>query len=199
MSADDVERLISLVQDPSGDDASLRVRAEYVRRLIAVGDDAEERVSYVVKSGVATNLPLLMDVLAAFGSKDAAELLRTKLEAGPEAISEAAANALSRHPTRWAVEALSEGIQSKKVPVVVASLVALRQVEAFARCDILMPLLNSADRRTRFHTVHLAWQAGCLQAEALRALLGHESDPEIREVITTLANAGHAITGERRA
>jgi HEAT repeat protein len=199
MSADDVERLISLVQNPSGDDASLRVRAEYVRRLIDIGDEAEERVSHVVKSGVATNLPLLMEVLAAFGSRDAAEVLCAKLEAGPEAISEAAANALSRHPTRWAVEALSEGIQSKKVPVVVASLVALRQVEAFARCDTLMPLLNSADRRIRFHTVHLAWQAGCLQPEALRALLGDESDPEIREVITTLANAGHTITGERQA
>jgi HEAT repeat protein len=163
------------------------VREGYVQRLLNIGADAAERVSQAIKSGDATNLPALMDVLAAFGSKDAADVLRTKLEAGPEAISEAAANALSRHPTRWALEALTEGVQSKKVPVVVAALVALRRVGEFTRCDVLMPLLSSADRRIRFHAVHLAWQAGCLQAGALRALLARESDPEIREVITTLA------------
>jgi hypothetical protein len=82
------------------------------------------------------------------------------------------------------------------VPVVVAALIALRQVGAFTRCDVLMPLLSGTDRRIRFHAVHLAWQAGCLQAEPLRALLAHESDPEIREVITTLADGGGGSIGE---
>ena len=179
--------MISLVQSPFGDDASLRVREEYVRRLIAVGSDAEERVSQIVKSGDATNLPALMDVLATFGSKNAADVLRAKLEAGPEGVSEAAANALLRHPTRWALEALSEALQSENTLVVLSALVALRQVGGFDRCDILMPLLRSADRRIRFHAVHLAWQTGCLQADAVRALLPLESDPEIRELLTTLA------------
>lgn len=196
MHEDDIERLLALVQNPAGDDAALRLRLTYFRDLVGAGASAEARVSQAVRSGRGANLQVLMDLLAAFESRDAAEVLRERLEAGPEVLSEAAAEALARHPTRWAVDALYHGIQSRKAPAVLAALSALRSAGGPPRCESIVPLLRNQDRRIRFQAVHVAWTGRCVSAAELRDLFREEPDPEIRELIDALlAAAGDGGAG----
>src|SRR5512139_2864284 len=96
---DDLERMISLVQTPTGDAATRRLAVQYRATLVGRGADAEDRIIARIESGRAVNLPALFDVLAAFGTARAAQTLFERLVAGPEGVSHAAAAALATHPT----------------------------------------------------------------------------------------------------
>jgi HEAT repeat protein len=187
---DDVDQLITLVQVPAGDDATLRLRDQYVRTLLGRGDEAEARVTPLVQSGNATNMPALMALLAAFESERAADVLEQRMQAGPESLSEAAADALATHPTRWAIDALRRGLQSRQPAVELAALSALRRVHDPTPCELITPLLVSADRSVRFHAIHLAWDSRCLGESLARDLLQKESDPELQAFLRTLVDSG---------
>ena len=121
---DDLERMISLIQTPTGDEATRRVAAQYGGTLVSRGTEAEDRVISRIESGRATNLPALFEVLAAFGTVRAAQTLFDRLVAGPEGVSHAAAAALATHPTPHARDALRRAAERTDIDPAVRTLVA---------------------------------------------------------------------------
>jgi hypothetical protein len=125
---DDLERMISLVQTPTGDDATRRLAAQYRATLVGRGADAEDRVIARIESGRAVNLPALFDVLAAFGTTRAAQALFERLIEGPEGVSQAAAAALATYPTPPARDALRRAAERDDIdPETRALVVRLRE------------------------------------------------------------------------
>ncbi len=187
---EDLDLLLTLIQVPTGDAATARLRDQYTGALLGCGEEAERRVASLVQSGTATNMPALMTLLAGFESERAAQILGQALQAGPNTISEAAADALASYPTTFAVEALYEGVRNGRLGIAVPALVALRRLDRRVPCDMLLPLLRSPHRLLRFHAVHLAGASACLGEQLAHELLGNETDAEIRGVLSTLRSGG---------
>jgi hypothetical protein len=129
VNADEVERLITLIQVPTGDDATLRLRDEYTARLVDQGADAQERIESRIESARATNLPVLMTLLAAFGNERAATFLARKLAAGPEPVALIAAAALAAYDSPSALRELKRCAASQDPAAAKAALSALRVLE----------------------------------------------------------------------
>ena len=110
-TVDELDRMISLVQTPTGDAATRRLAAEYRAQLVARGAEAEDRIVALIEAGRAINLPALFDLLAAFGTPRAMQILLVRLIAGPEGVSHAALSALAAHPTPAARGALRSAAQ----------------------------------------------------------------------------------------
>ena len=129
MNTAEIERLITLIQVPTGDDATLRLRDDYTEKLVGEGAAAQERIESRIESARATNLPVLMTLLAAFGNERAATFLARNLEAGSEPVARIAAAALAAYDSPWALPALRRCAASADLVAAKAALAALRVLE----------------------------------------------------------------------
>jgi len=129
---DDLDRMISLVQTPSGDAPTRRLVAQYRASLVARGAEAEDRLIALIESGRAVNPPALFDVLAAFGTERAAQTLFDRLIAGPDGVSHAAVAALAAYPTPHARAAMQRASQRSDLDGSTRTLVA-RVLEQMGR------------------------------------------------------------------
>lgn len=112
---DEIDRMISLVQTPTGDAATRRLAAQYREAIVAQGGKAEDRIIALIAANRVINPPALFDVLAAFGTPRAAQVLLERLVAGPEAVSHAAATALATYPTTHSRETLVRAAQNERL------------------------------------------------------------------------------------
>jgi hypothetical protein len=112
---DEIDRMISLVQTPTGDAATRRLAVQYREAIVAHGSKAEDRIVALITTNRVINPPALYDVLAAFGTPRAAQVLYDRFIAGPEGVSHAAATALAGHPTVHSRAALARAAKNERL------------------------------------------------------------------------------------
>ena len=159
-SAATLDQAIRQVQTPFGGAPDLRERERAAATLLAHADQAHPRLPALLESGQAANPYALIEVLPRFGRPESVPVLAALLTTGPARLSQAARQALARHPLAQARAALVDGLQAERAETRIAAADALITRADPSVCPALHTALNQDDAIVRYHIVQAAGHLG---------------------------------------
>ena len=181
-----LERAIEDLQDPFGDEQHLRLQERAVLYLIEHAEDAHPRLLRLLEDNKAANPFAVVEALPRFGRPESVPVLENILRHGSESLSQAAGEALARHPLSGAQEVLLRALTDPRDATVIAAADGLMSRGNPQACGELVKVLEHRNPLVRYRVVQAAGVLGCLEEGELRRIGRDDSDEDIRELAVSL-------------
>lgn len=184
--AEELERQIHFLQDPFGDEAHQREQERAVQYLLSHADQAHPRLLELLQSQQAANPFAIIEVLPRFGRPESVPVLAQILERGPQNASQAAAEALARHPLDSAQTMLLAALSLPAPEAVIAAADGLLSRGDLAACPALLQSSSHPDPLVRYHVIQAAGSLDCLAEDQLAAIARDDPDEDVKELANRL-------------
>jgi HEAT repeat protein len=163
-----------------GDDPDRRERRAAIEYLVQHADESYPRILAEIESRpFALDAPALIQVLPMFGREDSVDLLERILSSGDDRVCRAAGEALGRHPSARALDALLLALESENRQTRIGAAIGLGRRGDDSVCETLARKTSVGDSVERYYIAQALAHIGC-DEESVWKQLEQDKEADIR-------------------
>jgi HEAT repeat protein len=179
-AVDELELNLMFLKNWLGDDPDQRERNSAIEYLVQHADEAYPRiVAEIDARPFALDAPALIQVLPLFGRDDSVDLLQRILASGDDRVCRAAGEALGRHPSERASDALLRALDSENPQTRIGAAIGLGRRGDISACEPLERRLMVGESVERYYLAQALAQIGC-ENETVWRELEQDAEADIR-------------------